>query len=159
MCNLVEEDKSSSSPLAAARVVEEDLSSLTRRVLVGYEVSQSLQIKIRDMEKIGEIIQVATDAGANQVSDLQFIVDNEDALKQQARAEAIAKAKTKAKELADQLGVKLVRVSNFSESGVVPYFYGLEKAAALEGIGGGTPQIETGENKIEVTVSITYEIK
>ncbi len=131
-----------------------------KRVLVGYEVTQSLEVKIRDMVKIGDVIQGATDAGANQVGDLQFTIDKEDELKKQAREQAIEKAKTKAKELAGQLGVKLVRIINFSESSVIPYYYGLlEKAAAPSGVGGGAPQIETGENKIEVTVSITYEIR
>ena len=129
------------------------------RVLVGYEVQQSLEVKIRDLEKIGAIIEGATEAGANQVGDLQLTIDKQDELKKQAREQAIEKAKTKAKELAGQLGVKLVRITNFSESSVIPYYYGLEKAAALSGVGGGTPQIETGENKIEVTVSITYEIR
>ncbi len=130
-----------------------------KRVLVGYEVSQSLQIKIRDMAKIGAIIEGTTNAGANEVSDLQFTIDKEDELKAQARAEAINKAKAKAEELAKQLGIRLVKISNFSESGVVPYFYSMKEAAPL-GMGGGeTPQIETGENKIEVTVSITYEIR
>lgn len=127
-----------------------------KRVLVGYEVRQSLQVKIRDMEKVGTIIQGATDAGANQVSDLQFTIDNQDELKKQAREQAINKAKTKAEELAKQLGVKLVRISNFSESAALPRFFGLEMAEGLGG--GGEPQIETGENKIEVTVTITYEI-
>jgi len=130
-----------------------------KRVLVGYEVTQSLEVKIRDMAKIGDILQGATDAGANQVGDLQFTIDKEEEFKKQARKEAIEKAKAKAEELASQLGVNLVKITNFSESSVIPYFYGLEKAAAPAGIGGGeTPQIETGENKIEVTVTITYEI-
>jgi len=130
-----------------------------RRVLVGYEVRQSLEVKIRDMEKIGDIIEGATDAGANEVGDLQFTVDNPDELKKQARGQAIEKAKNKAEELASQLGVRLVRIVNFSESGVIPFYYGLQKAA---GMGGGeeasAPAIETGENKIEVNVTITYEI-
>ena len=131
-----------------------------KRVLIGYEVTQSLEVKIRDMVKIGDIIQGATDAGANQVGDLQFTIDKEDELKKQAREQAIEKAKTKAKELAGQLGVKLVRIINFSESSVIPYYYGfLEKAAAPTGGGAEAPQIETGENKIEVTISITYEIR
>lgn len=130
-----------------------------KRVLVGYEVTQSLQVKIRDMEKIGNIIEGATTAGANEVGDLQFTVDKEEEFKKEARKEAIEKAKAKAEDLASQLGVNLVKITNFSESSVIPYFYGLEKAAAPAGLGGGeTPQIETGENKIEVTVTITYEI-
>ena len=110
------------------------------------------------MHDIGSIIQGATDAGANQVGDLQFTIDKEDEFKKQARKEAIKKAKSKAEELASQLGVKLVRIADFSEGVSVPYYYGLEKSVAM-GAGEAAPQIETGENKIEVTVSITYEIK
>lgn len=127
-----------------------------KRVLVGYEVRQSLQVKIRDMEKIGTIVEGGTGAGANQVSDLQFTIDNQDELKKQARANAIEKAKAKASELASQLGVNLVRISNFSESSTFPRYYGLEKVAVPEA--GEELQIETGEDKIEVTVIITYEI-
>jgi len=130
-----------------------------KRVLVGYEVQQSLQVKIREMAKIGDIIQGATDAGANQVGSLQFTIDQEDELKKEARGQAIDKAKTKAQELASQLGVSLIRITNFSESGVAPRYYELTKEAAV-GMGGGeAPQIETGENLISVTVSITYEIR
>jgi len=129
-----------------------------RRVLVGYEVRQSLEVKIRDMGKIGNIIEGATAAGANQVGNLQFTIDKEDELKAEARKQAIDKAKAKAKELASQLEVNLVRITNFTESSVVPIprYYGLEEI----GLGGAAeaPQIETGENKITVTVTITYEI-
>lgn len=131
-----------------------------KRVLAGYTVSQSLEVKMRDMEKIGEIIEGATVAGANEVGDLQFTIDKQDELKAQAREEAIEKAKAKAKELAKVLGIKLVRINSFNESSVLPYYFGVKEAV---GMGGATvpatPQIETGENKIEVTISITYEIR
>ena len=127
-----------------------------KRVLAGYEVRQALQVKIRDMKKIGEIIEGATESGANQTGDLQFTVDKQDELKKQAREQAIEKAKTKAKNLASQLGVKLVRITNFHESSVIPRYYGLEKAAISDEQGA---QIEAGENKIAVTVTITYEIR
>lgn len=130
------------------------------RTLVGYEVRQSLQVKIRDMEKIGQIIEGVTGAGANQVNDLQFTIDDENALKKQARDQAIDKAKDKAEDLANKLGVNLVRITNFTESSAIPYYYGFDKAMSETGMGGGesAPQIETGENKITVTVTITYEI-
>jgi len=130
-----------------------------QRVLVGYEVRQTLQVKIRDMEKVGSILENGTSAGANEISDLQFTIDNEDDLKTQARTEAIEKAKARAEVLAEELGINLVRISNFSESGVLPYFYSSMNEAAPLGMGGGDAlSVETGENKIEVTVSITYEI-
>lgn len=128
----------------------------SKRVLVGYEISQSLQVKIRDMTKIGSIIQAATESGANQMSGLAFIVDKEDEFKEQARAEAIKNAKEKAKELASQLGIRLVRITNFQESGVFPRFYGYDEALGL-GMA-EAPQIETGQNLIRVTVTVTYEI-
>ncbi len=110
------------------------------------------------MEKIGQIIEGATAAGANQVGDLQFTIDKQDELKAQARKQAIDKAKAKAKELASQLGVNLVRITNFSESSVLPRYVGFEEVVGMGGAEAPIPQIETGENKITVTVTITYEI-
>ncbi len=130
-----------------------------KRVLVGYDVSQTLEVKIRNLDKVGKIIEGATGAGANEIGNLQFTIDKEDELKKQARAEAIEKAKSKAKELASQLGVKLVRITNFSESEIFPRFYDYAlKEVGAPAAAGATPQIETGENKISVTVTITYEI-
>ena len=125
------------------------------RVLVGYEVTQSLQVKIRDMSEIGSLIEGATNAGVNEVNSLEFTFDNEDELKKQAREQAIDKAKTKAKELASQLGVRLGRIADFQESAVSPVFYDMKEAY---GLGGAAPEIETGENLIKSSVIITYQI-
>jgi len=127
-----------------------------KRVLVGYQITQSLQVKIRDMTKIGSIIQAATESGANEMSNLVFVVDKQDEIKKQARTQAITEAKEKADELASQLGVELVRIINFQESGTFPRFYEYDKAFGLGGE--EAPQIETGQNLISVTVTITYEI-
>jgi len=129
------------------------------RVLVGYEVRQVLEVKIRNLEKIGEIIKTATNAGANQVSGLQLTIDKQEELQSQARKEAIEKAKQRAGELAEQLGIKLVRITSFNEGWTTyPIRYDFMKESAI-GMGGEeSPQIETGENKIEISVTITYEI-
>jgi hypothetical protein len=129
-----------------------------KNVLVGYEVDQSLEVKIRDLSKVGQILQGGADEGANQIGDLSFTVDKADELKSQARKQAIDQARAKAKELTSQLGVRLGKVVSFSENGGYPIIFGFAKEAS-QSAGGGTPQIETGENKIEVTVSITYEIR
>ncbi len=131
-----------------------------RRVLVGYEISQTLQVKIRDLAKVGDIIQDAASAGANQVGVLQFVIDKQDELQKQARGQAIEKAKIKAKEMAEQLGMKLVRITNFSENGLPPIFQQSYNIAeeSMGRSGAAAPQIQTGENKIRAIVSITYEI-
>jgi len=131
-----------------------------KRVLVGYEITQTLQVKIRDLGKIGEILDGVTDIGINQVGNLSFTIDKEDEFKEQAREEAIEKAKAKAEILASQLGVDLVKIIDFSETGYTPIspMYYTESSLRMDSMGGSAPQIETGENKIEVSVSIVYEI-
>jgi hypothetical protein len=153
------------SPRYEYRTAETQIYSIApqKRVLVGYEITQSLEVKIRDLSKIGSIIETGTSNGANEVGDLQMKVDKEDEFKSQARASAIVKAKEKAKELAKQVGVKLGKITNFSEGYTYPVYYNDMYAAkgASEGIGGGAsaPEIQTGQNKITSTVNITYEIE
>lgn len=136
----------------------ENLSS--QRQLVGYEARQQLEVKVRAMDKIGGLIEGATATGANQIGDLQFTIDNREELERKAREEAVKDAKDRAKELASLLGVNLVRITNFNEESQVSRPYALESLAAVDDMKEAVeaPQIETGENKIEITVSITYEI-
>lgn len=130
-----------------------------QRILAGYEVSQSLQIKIRDLTKVGDIIQGATGAGANEIGNLQFIIDNEDALREEARNKAIVEAKNKAKVLAENLGIRLIKIVDFNENGVYPVPYYTSMAKEALGMGGAAPDIQIGENKISSTVTLTYQIK
>ena len=131
------------------------------RILVGYEVQQELTVKIRDLTKIGSIIQCATEAGANQIGDLQLLVDEEEIFKTQAREEAIQQAKEKAQNLASQLGVRLGPIVSFREQAATPYFmsrlYGA-MPTSQESTDSIVPEIEIGENKIRVEVGITYEL-
>lgn len=129
-----------------------------KQTLRGYSVSQNLDIKIRDLAKSGDIVAGAAENGANLVGGLSFTIDEPDTLKTEARSQAIEKAKTKAEKLAEDLGVKLGKLINFSESGgEMPRIY------YSESLGGAAPsaapQIPTGENQITIDVSLTYEIE
>lgn len=132
-----------------------------KQVLAGYDVTATLTVKMRDLSKVGDIIQAATTAGANQAGSLQFTIDNPDALQAQARQQAIDKAKAQAQELAKQLGVRLVRIVSFSENGVRPMVFNAKSVAMDSAVGAAVPApaIETGQNKISDSVSITYEIQ
>ena len=132
------------------------------QVLTGYEVNQTLSVKVRDTKKAGELLTGVGEFGISNVSGLDFTIDEEEALQQEARKKAIDDAKEKAEMLADDLGVILVRIVNFNESGEQPYpiYYDL----ALSGKGGSAtparaPEVPVGENKIVSNVSITYEIR
>ncbi len=132
-----------------------------RQIIVGYEVSQTVFVKIRDLEKSGSILSGVGSAGATNISGLTFTIDNEDEMKNTARDLAIKEAKDQAKILAKELGVKLVGITSFSENGDYPIYYGMEKSSAVLGMGGdrAMPAIPTGENTITSQVHITYEIK
>lgn len=133
--------------------------------LRGYEVRQTTTVKVRDTAKAGDLLTDVGDKGATEVSGLNFTFDDPDAVQKEARDEAIADATEKAEELADALGVRLVRVVSFNENGdggypPMPYY---SKAMALEAANDsgerGGPEISVGENKVTSNVSITYEIR
>jgi hypothetical protein len=130
------------------------------RKLTGYEITQTINVKIRDLSKIGAVISGATEKGANDISSLSFIVDDDEKVKEDAKNLAIKDAQEKAKNLEKALGIKMVKIMNFSDSSYNPYVsydqsysYKLESSA---GAGVISPTIQTGENKITSTVSITY---
>jgi len=132
-----------------------------KQTLAAYVVSQTVEVKIRDISKAGEILSGVGEFGVTDVSGLTFTVDNEEVVKDQARDLAITDAKAQAKTLAKSLGVRLVKITNFSENGNYPVYYEMNKSMAL-GIGGAdaaVPQVPMGENKITSNVSITYEIR
>lgn len=132
------------------------------QVLRGYEVYQSLQVKVRDTSTAGGILtKVGKDV--SDVSGLSFTFDDDDALQEEARADAIADAQNKAEKLARDLGVSLVRVVGFSEGYDVPKYARAEvMMMAMDeesSMGGAAPELPVGENKVTSSVTITYEIK
>ncbi len=133
---------------------------VTKQVLVGYEMTQTISVKVRIVADSAKVIGAVTGSGVNQVSGVSFTIDDTDALQGKARAEAIEKAKEKAEALAEDLDVKLVRIVNFSENSVgngVPMFARTDMV--MSGKAESVPTLPTGENKITSNVTITYEIK
>lgn len=131
------------------------------RVLAGYEINQGVEVKVRNISSAGTILSGIGDLSVSDISGLNFSIDEEEKLKKEARDLAVKDAKNNAKELADSLGVKLVRIVNFSESGYFPVYYREKFSADVSmGVGGGpAPEIPSGENKITSQVNIVYEIR
>lgn len=131
--------------------------------LVGYEVTQVLTLKIKDLSKIGDIIAKTTEQGANQVGNISFTIDDEFALKNQAREIAINKAKEKAVMIANQSGMKLGKVKSVVENTepvISPIAYTNAKLDMSASTGGLTsPEIQSGQNEIKVDVTLVYEVK
>lgn len=130
------------------------------RVFKGFEAGQTVSVKVRDTEKAGTLLAGVGEIGVESVSGLAFTFDDEEALLREARAKAIENAREKAKALAKDLDVRLLRIVSFSEFRNEPPFYklGIAEAGAADGRG-GAPEVPAGENKITSTVSVSYEIR
>lgn len=132
-----------------------------KQILRGYQVSQGVTVKIRNLTKIGDILAAAGENGANQVSGLSFNIDDPEALQQEARVKALENAKAKADALAKVAGVGLGKIVSFSEYAETPY--SAYKSFDGLGYGGGgetaAPTVEGGSMDIVINVTVSYEIK
>ncbi|HRH26262.1 MAG TPA: SIMPL domain-containing protein [Candidatus Paceibacterota bacterium] len=132
-------------------------------VIRGYETSVTVEVKVRenDNTKAGEIVSLVTTGGATTVGGIQFTIDDEQAVLDQAREAAIADAREKAEALADDLGVRLGRIVNFTEDSSPSYFYG--RGGAMMDVANqtkeATPELPQGQNKFESRVTVWYEIR
>lgn len=132
--------------------------------IVGYMINQSVSVKIRDFDLIGEVLTGVVESGANSVSSLDFTVDDPEAARAEAREEAIKLAQEKAKAIARAGGFSIGRLVSIEEDGYYPVPYYGNK---LMGMGGAeaamdmavAPTIEPGSEDVVVTVNLRYEIK
>ncbi|MFH1620999.1 MAG: SIMPL domain-containing protein [Patescibacteria group bacterium] len=134
---------------------------LGKQTVIGYTVSQDVSIKVRDLDKAGDILAKAGELGANQIGGLRFSIDDPQELKVEARSKAILDARTKAEALAKQLGLSIVRVVTFSESsgGVVPPQPYYAKAIDMASSVMPTPEIESGSLDVMSSVYVTFEVR
>lgn len=135
----------------------------SKSTISGYEVSQSIEVKVRKIEKAGDMLALAGEAGISNVSGLTFVVDDMEALKSEVRKQAIIDAKEKAKMLSKELGVKFDDIISFYESNDQVYPYMSERAygdvTMMSSAIKVSPEIPSGENKLTTQVTITYSIK
>lgn len=138
--------------------VNPDYSFDRSQKVTGYTVNQSLEVK-SDIEKINQVIDASTANGANVAGGIELLLNDEKQLELEnmARKEAVEKAKKKAKSLANAAGIRLGKIVDVSEStGTEPRPVFLE-AKTDQAEPDQPTNITPGENKIEVTVTLTYQ--
>ncbi len=128
--------------------------------IVGYTVQQSVSVKARDFSKVGGMLADVVQSGANSVSQLSFVLDDPTAVQNQARAEAIQKAKAKAESIASAGGFSLGKLLSISEGGTAPVpMYSLGFGGAkMESSMAPSPVIQAGSQDVIVDVTLSYEI-
>ena len=131
--------------------------------ITGYNLTQTLEVKVRDNAKLGDLLSGVVENGANNVSEVRFVVDDDTSVKDAAREEAIAEAKKKAKAVAKAAGFRLGKLVTMYESSSPGMPYGMGgggiEAAAYKADTAPAPVVEPGTQSNTVQVTLTYEIK
>jgi uncharacterized protein len=128
--------------------------------IVGYSVVNTLSLRIRDLAKLGEIIDQAVTLGVNQGGDITFVKDDIAAQLEEARRKAMENAIAKAKTLTAAAGVTTGRILEISEQSFQPQPIPMLRAemAMAKGAADAVP-VAAGENAYRVNVNVTFEIK
>jgi len=134
------------------------VNGIASNAIVGYQVTEGIDVTVRDTSKAGDVVQKLGNLGVQNVSGPNFTVDDDSGVMNDARAKAIENARAKAKELAKELGVSLGDVQSYSDGGSVYPMY--SSAKAMDAVAGSapTPNLPTGTDDRTVTVQVTYEI-
>ena len=129
--------------------------------IVGYAVTNTLNVKTKKLELAGPLIEAANDAGANSIDSIGFDLADPRIHRAEAISAAAANARADAAVLAEASGVRLVRILSVTldEAGRRPPvpFFTLERAAAAEAA--PAPPIQPGDVTVRAGVTIVYEIE
>ncbi|MEK4484347.1 SIMPL domain-containing protein [Psychrobacillus sp. FSL H8-0484] len=126
-----------------------------KQVFRGYEVTNAITVKVKDISQVGIVIDTAVQNGANRISSIQFGIENPDASYQQALRLALKDAQTKAKTIAETMKLTLhpqpIEIVEEREAQAVPF-----KSVAMADQSQVTP-IEQGKITISAAVRVKFQ--
>ena len=131
----------------------------------GYSITQSLEVKVRDTGKTGELLSGIVAAGANSVSGVSFMTDDDAEARQVARVEAMQDARKKALDLAVAGNFRVGKMITFYEDSPVapqPYAAGgemMDMSVSAKATQAPAPVIQPGTEEGKLTVTVTYEMR
>ena len=129
------------------------------RQITGYHVSNSVIVKIRDLDKAGTLLDQVVQAGANSVSSISFSVDDPKALLNQAREQAMQDARAKADQLAKSGGAAVGDVLVITENVGAPPPLPMALQAAAGAAGSKAVPVQPGEQSFGIDVQVTVQLR
>ena len=152
----IEEKDIQTTNYSVSVLQEYDTNGYPARVS-GYQVNNQVNVMVRDLDKLGMVLDEAVKAGANSIYGVNFVVTDPADAATQARTAAIADATKKAREIADATGMTLGRIVTVVETfGPTPLPYAYGKAEAMD-MAASVP-IQTGSSTVTVDVQMTFEL-
>ncbi|MCC7264775.1 MAG: SIMPL domain-containing protein [Candidatus Latescibacteria bacterium] len=127
-------------------------------VIVGYWAANTLNVRMRNLAKVGEVLQAGIEAGANNVSGLYFALEDPDSLLQEARVQAVADARKRAEALVGAAGGKLGKVLSIRETSP---WYGpvMARADFDKAEGAASVPVQPGELEVTGQVEVVFQIE
>jgi uncharacterized protein YggE len=130
-------------------------------VIDGFRVSNSVAVRVRDLDRLGELLAAVTNAGANSINGINFAVEDTAALEARAREAAMQDARRRAESLAELAGVELGDVQQIAMTagGGYPRPIPMARMEAMAMDAAPAPSIAPGESSMTVNVQVTYAIR
>jgi uncharacterized protein len=126
--------------------------------ITGYQVSNSLSVRVRDLAKLGEVLDQAVTLGVNSGGNVTFGNDDPSAAIKQARIEAMKEAVDKAKVLTEAAGAKLGKIISISESSNQPQPMMMQARMEMDAAAPKSVPMAAGESSYSVNVNVSFEI-
>jgi uncharacterized protein YggE len=126
--------------------------------IVGYTVRNSLSVRIRDISRVGVVLDKSVTLGVNEGGSIMFSNDDPSEAMTRARVEAMQEATAKAKTLAGAAGVKVGRVLEISEQSYSPRPMNMARAEMAMARSADAVPVATGESTYKVTVNVSFAI-
>ena len=127
--------------------------------LTGYQATNQVSVHVDDIGKVGTLLDALVGAGANEESSIAFSIAHPEPLLAEARAEAVADARTRAETYAKAAGVTLGPILSISENGIATPRPIVMRAMAAVAAPASPPPIEAGEESVSANVSIVWQIQ
>lgn len=125
--------------------------------IAGYQVTNGVTLQVRDLGKLGDLLDRLVTSGANQIGGIAFDIAEPGRLEDAARAEAVKDARHQAGIIAEAAGVRLVRVVSIAGDGGVRPMPRMMMAARAEKM--DSVPVEAGETQVRAGVTVVYEIE
>lgn len=127
---------------------------------VGYQVSNTVSVKVRQIDKLGAILDSVVSQGANNLSGPSFSIDDDSAAQREARDKAMKRAEAQAMDYARRVGFTGVQVLAVSEAtfNASPFGGAEMKVMATRDMAAAAPPVEGGQVGTSVTVNVTYQM-
>lgn len=127
--------------------------------IIGYEASNTVNLKVRDIGKLGQVLDALVASGANQVNGPHFQIDQPDAAYDEARKAALAKAQERARLYAESLGLRVRRIVSISEGGGARPPVPMMRAMSMDAkFGSEETAVSPGETTLSVSLDVMFEL-